>query len=147
MHLPSAETAVDHAKLAQLLELVRPIPVFNGQNHRPGKGHYTAPKNESRATRKAKQDKKLVTLSFPKRTGNMRHPSPQWVAHTAGSGVLSGFASSSPNKAAHGMNGNIAFMSVAPRVNAQHSGIHSKQESIAARTWHCIRRFLDESTA
>ena len=57
-----SEPAFDPVKLAPLIELVRPIPVFNGQNHRPGKGHYTAPKNDARARRQLKQDAKLVKL-------------------------------------------------------------------------------------
>ena len=98
--------ALDQAKVAPLVEFVRPIRVFNPQNHEPGS--QTKPESSSRASRKARQDRRLVTLSNPKRSGNLKHPAPQWIAHHAGSGVMSGFTAANPNKAAHALNGNIA---------------------------------------
>ena len=77
---------------------------------------------------------KIVPIGRPNRTGhavqskrsrNTRHPYPQWVAEMAGRGMLSGFTSSSPNKVAHSLNGNIVAACPILRVNAMHSSLRT----------------------
>ena len=109
------EAAVDASKLSPIIHMVRPIPVFNGQNHKPAKR--TAPTdgeeppkkvNQKSIDRRRHRSAKLPVLSRSKHGGNLKHPAPKWVAETHAAGILSGFSSSDTNHAAHCVNGNIA---------------------------------------
>ena len=104
---------VDVAKLSPVIAMVRPIPVFNGQNHKPVKPgtEDTTPKKDNHKNIKRRKAKsaRLPMLTRSKYGGNMKHPAPKWVAETRSPGLLSGFAATDVNHAAHCINGNISL--------------------------------------